>query len=176
MFDGRPRLRADDQSCPHHRDARGHGVSTVDDEKIKQSLKKYSHMLIEELIEGMEATVAILGGEALPVIEIIPPSNEEFDYANKYNGKAQELCPPVNIAQPQQQEAQRLALAIHRSTGCSGMSRTDIMIRNSEMFVLETNTIPGMTDQSLLPKAAATAGIGMPELVNILLAAAFKKV
>lgn len=136
---------------------------------IEQALARHNHMLLEGLVAGIEATVAVLDNQALPVIEIIPPINEEFDYANKYNGKTQELCPPKNISQEVQIKLQDLALAIHRDTDCRHYSRTDIMVADDGKLVpLETNTIPGMTEQSLVPKAAANAGMSMPELVDIL--------
>ncbi len=144
--------------------------SATDNLAIEKALNNYDEMLLEELILGIETTVAILGNQALPMVEIVPPADQEFDYENKYNGKTQELCPPQNIGQNLQHTAQNIALEIHRSTGCKGMSRTDIIITpEGQLYVLETNTIPGLTDQSLLPKAAQAAGINMPELVKILI-------
>lgn len=146
-----------------------HTVSQADINKINKVFDRHTEMLLEELIEGIETTVAIIGDQAMPVIEIIPPEHEEFDYENKYNGKTQELCPPLNVPKHLQQQAQELALKIHKLTNCRDMSRTDIMIsKTNQLFVLETNTIPGLTSQSLLPKAAQAAGIDMPELVNML--------
>ncbi len=134
---------------------------------IARALKKYDAMLLEELIEGVEITVGVLGDTALPVIEIIPPENGEFDYENKYNGATQELCPPQHVDDAIQQEAQNLAARIHKLCGCRDLSRTDMIVsKNGEVYVLETNTLPGMTDQSLLPKAAAAAGFDMPSLCD----------
>jgi D-alanine-D-alanine ligase len=135
-------------------------------------------MLLEELIDGQEITVAVLADKVLPVIEIIPPQDAEFDYENKYNGKTQELCPPQHISEDIQKQAQELALRIHKELGLRDFSRTDIMIRRSDskLFVLETNTIPGLTDQSLLPKAAAVGGINMPTFVKMLVEAARARV
>ncbi len=150
--------------------------STIDKEAIEKTLDRYGHMLLEELISGTETTVAVLGDKALPMIEIVPPSNQEFDYENKYNGKTQELCPPLHISADLQKQAQELAVSVHRSTGCVGMSRTDIIITPSgHLYILETNTIPGLTDQSLLPKAALAAGIDMPKLVKMLVEDAIKR-
>jgi D-alanine-D-alanine ligase len=144
-------------------------------EEAKQLLKKYDKMLLEELIFGIEITVPVLGNKALPVIEIIPPADKEFDYENKYNGASQELCPPQNVSDEIQKRAQELAERIHKLCGCNDMSRTDMIIDESgELFVLETNTIPGLTDQSLFPKAAAEAGHSMSELVDILVKSALK--
>jgi len=108
----------------------------------------------------------VLGNEALPVIEIVPPDDQEFDYENKYNGATQEICPPQHISEADQAEAKRLAERIHQLCGCQDMSRTDIIISEGKFYILETNTIPGLTDQSLFPKAASAADINMVELCD----------
>jgi D-alanine-D-alanine ligase len=127
---------------------------------------RYPTMLLEELIEGTEATVAVLDNTALPVVEIIPPQGQEFDYTNKYNGATAELCPPQHITPADQRLAQQLAEAAHRLASCRHLSRTDIMITpDHHLFILETNTLPGLTAQSLFPKAAAAAGLDWPALV-----------
>lgn len=134
---------------------------------LQEALSRYGTMLIEELIEGSEVTVGVLQDVALPVIEIIPPSNQDFDYENKYNGATQERCPPINVPEAQQAESQKLALEAHLITKCHHLSRTDIMIdRHGNQFIIDTNTIPGLTNQSLFPKAAAVAGYSWNELVE----------
>jgi len=134
---------------------------------LEEALNRYGTMLIEQLIEGVEITVGVLGNTALPVIEIIPPKDKEFDYENKYNGATQELCPPKNVSEELQSAAQMLALAAHNITECRHLSRTDIIITAAgEMFILETNTIPGLTNQSLFPKAAKVAGYSWVKLVD----------
>lgn len=140
-------------------------LSKVPHDAIKGVFERYPTMLIEELIEGTELTVGILGDKPLPIIEIIPPENGEFDYENKYNGATQEIVAPERISQEIQKAAQTLALNAHQLTGCRDFSRTDIMVTaTGKLYLLETNTIPGMTAQSLFPKMAATAGIPMPQL------------
>jgi D-alanine-D-alanine ligase len=130
----------------------------------------YQVMILEQLIEGTEITVPVLGESALPVIEIIPPKGEEFDYENKYNGATQELCPPLHVEDAKQQEAQRLSERIHKEVGARHLSRTDIILdREGKLWVLELNTMPGLTDQSLFPKAAHVAGMSMSQLVQKLL-------
>lgn len=129
-------------------------------------LKKYPTMLAEQLIDGTEITVGVYRDAALPVIEIIPPSEGEFDYENKYNGKTQELLPPLHVSADTQREAQELALRIHHMVGCKDMSRTDFIVKDDLIYTLETNTIPGMTEQSLLPKMLRAAGFTMPEFVK----------
>ncbi|MGH7240862.1 MAG: D-alanine--D-alanine ligase family protein [Candidatus Saccharimonadales bacterium] len=134
---------------------------------IKQAVHKHGEMLLEELIEGIEITVGFVDNNALPVIEIIPPSDGEFDYENKYNGATLELCPPQHIDSATQQSAQVLAAQAHQLTGCRDVSRTDMIVRpDGNLVILETNTLPGMTDQSLLPKAAREAELEMPELCD----------
>jgi D-alanine-D-alanine ligase len=143
---------------------------------IADTLSGYGRLLLEELVVGQEITVAVLEDQALPVIEIIPPESGEFDYENKYNGATQELCPPLHIAEAIQNQAGELAATIHKLCGCADFSRTDMMINDQgELLVLETNTIPGMTDQSLFPKAATAAGIAMPELCDQLVQTALKR-
>lgn len=145
-------------------------------EEAKQLLAKYNQMLLEELVFGAEITVPVLGDEALPVIEIIPPADKEFDYENKYNGASQELCPPQNVSEEVQKRAQELAKRIHKLCGCSDMSRTDMIVADSgKLFVLETNTIPGLTDQSLFPKAAGVAGYTMAKFVDKLVKLALSR-
>jgi D-alanine-D-alanine ligase len=140
------------------------------------TFRRHSEMLLQVLVEGTEITIGMLGNEPLPVIEIVPPADQEFDYANKYNGKTQELCPPKHVSAEVQQEAQALAHRIHQLCDCRDMSRTDMLIRpDNSLCVLETNTIPGLTNQSLLPKAAAVAGYDMPTLVDKLVQAALHR-
>lgn len=128
---------------------------------------RYPEMLLEELIEGQELTVGILDKEALPIILVIPPKGGTFDYENKYNGASQEIVNPPQIATDVQKCAQALALQLHQLTGCRHLSRSDMILApNGELYVLETNTIPGLTEQSLFPKMAAAAGISMPQLAD----------
>jgi D-alanine-D-alanine ligase len=153
-----------------------HTPNTVDQEVITSIFAKHRQLLLEELIQGTELTIGILGDIPLPVIEIIPPAGKDFDYENKYNGATQELCPPEHVSSEIQKTAQELALRVHQLTGCRDFSRTDIMCdKDGNLFLLETNTIPGMTDQSLFPKMARTAGIEMPELCKQLVEMALSR-
>jgi D-alanine-D-alanine ligase len=134
---------------------------------LAPTLARYGKMLLEELVEGVEITVAVLGEETLPVVEIVPPAGGEFDYENKYNGVTAELCPPQHVSAAVQERAQRLAEEVHRLVGCRHLSRTDLMVMSDgALTVLEINTMPGLTDQSLFPKAAAAAGIDWEHLVE----------
>lgn len=143
-------------------------VRKPDTEKIDHKVfDRHPKMLLEELIEGSEITVPVLGSKALPVIEIIPPEGKEFDYENKYNGATQELCPPLNISQDNQLKAQTISEKVHQAAGVRHLSRTDIIIdKQNNHFVLELNTIPGLTGQSLFPKSAKVAGYTMDQLVE----------
>ena len=127
---------------------------------VKEAKKwKDGGMMIERLIEGAEMTVGILGEQALPVIEVRPVKGF-YDYKNKYtSGATQYLC-PAPIPKEKAQELQELALKAHRALGCEVLSRVDIMVdAEGKPHVLEVNTLPGMTDLSLLPKAGRAAGI-----------------
>ena len=125
-------------------------------------------ILVEEFIDGLELTVAVLNDEALPVIHIIPPEGE-YDFSSKYpwlSGAqgSQYIC-PADIDAEATRVVQQAALAAHRALGIEIYSRVDVLLdKNGRPLVLEANTIPGMTETSLLPKAAAAAGIDFPTL------------
>ncbi len=136
-------------------------------EKVQLLFKIEPKVIIEELIEGVEITVPILGNTALPVIEIIPPINEEFDYQNKYNGLSQEICPSASLIYEKQNEAQELAKQVHEIMNCRHISRVDMIVeKNGRIVILEINTIPGLTETSLYPLSAAVAGYSMKDLVK----------
>ena len=130
-------------------------------------------ILIESFIEGTEITAGVIGNnklEALPLIEIIPDkSHEFFDYEAKYTaGITQEIC-PARIADELTQKAQEYALLAHQALYCKGYSRTDMILKDDEMYVLETNTIPGMTATSLFPEAAQQAGMNFSQVLDKLI-------
>ncbi|MCB1063340.1 MAG: D-alanine--D-alanine ligase [Verrucomicrobiae bacterium] len=121
-------------------------------------------LLVEEFVSGKELTVGILGDEALPVIHIQPRSGF-YDIRNKYpwmtgEGGTDYYC-PADLSPEVTAAVQEMSLKAHRSLGIEVYSRVDVLLRNEDAtpFVLEVNTIPGMTESSLLPKAAAAAGI-----------------
>lgn len=144
-----------------------HDPSVVDPAKVEELFGLDDHAVLEELIEGDEVTVPVLDSSALPVIEIIPPANEEFDYDNKYNGRTQELCPAKNISADLQKQARDMAERVHYVMGARHLSRVDMMIdKDDRIYVLEINTMPGMTTGSLYPKSAKEAGMDMPALVK----------
>ena len=137
------------------------------------AFKHDSTVILEAFIKGRELTVGVLGNEelaALPVVEIIPGEKYEFfDYAAKYQkGATTEIC-PAKISDEMAQEARELAMAAHRALFLKGYSRTDIMADGTNLFVLETNTIPGMAPTSLLPQAAKAAGMNFGALLDQLI-------
>jgi D-alanine-D-alanine ligase len=130
---------------------------------IADALKYDSSVLVEQLINGRELTVGVLGTQVLPVIEIRPLEGF-YDYTNKYTkGKTEYFC-PAQISEEITAQIQRYALAAHRAVGNTIYSRVDFLLEGDKPYCLEINTIPGMTATSLLPKAAAAVGITFPEL------------
>lgn len=134
-------------------------------------LNDYDEVLIEEYIAGTEATVGVLeyfrGEElyALPVVEIIPPEQAGFfDRQVKYDGSTKEIV-PADIHTDIRDELQRIARLAHQELGCRHYSRSDFLIRDGEIFFLETNTLPGLTSESLFPKAADAVGLPFRDLV-----------
>lgn len=126
-------------------------------------------LFIEEYLSGIEITVGILRNKALPVIEIKPPEGKWFDYKNKYTGVTQEIINAPSLSKNIQEQAQNLALRIHKKLNLGSYSRIDFIVSNNIPYVLEINTIPGLTDQSLFPKAAQAEGISFEDLVKILI-------
>ena len=116
-------------------------------------------ILVEELVEGRELTVGVVGDRAMAVVEIRPHEGF-YDYAHKYTKGASEYFCPAPLDEATTRKVQDVALAAHRALGLEVYSRVDILLRDDgALYVLEANTIPGMTETSLLPKAAAAAGI-----------------
>src|SRR5436189_2373351 len=137
---------------------------------MAEATKYDRELLIEKFVPGRELTIGILGDQALPILEIIPKGGF-YDFTNKYpflnpgaGGGAEHVC-PAKIPEDETRAIQELALRAHRALGLQVYSRVDILLPEAgELAVLEANTIPGMTEASLLPEAAAAAGIGYAEL------------
>jgi D-alanine-D-alanine ligase len=131
---------------------------------LAESLKFDSEVLVEEKIVGRETTVGILGGKVLPVVEVRPKAGS-YDYKNKYTAGATEYFCPAEFDAATTQRIQNAASGAFRAIGGRDYARVDVMVRkNGEPVVLEVNTLPGMTETSLLPKAAAAAGMNYAEL------------
>jgi D-alanine-D-alanine ligase len=147
------------------------GIAMVADEtelhwRLEERFALKEEVLLEERIDGMEVTCAVLGQEALPPVLIRPPSQAGFfDYSSKYTPQgAEELC-PAPLDDSLLHSVTEIALKVHRLLGLSGYSRTDFLYDGKALYALEVNTLPGMTETSLLPLAARTRGYSFPELV-----------
>lgn len=140
---------------------------------VAKSLAYDDTVVVEAFIDGPEVTCGVLGNDdpkALPVIEIIPEGDSPyFDYEAKYTpGATTEIC-PARISDALTTRVMDLAERAHRALHLKGYSRTDMMIRGEDIFLLETNTIPGMTRTSLLPRAAKVAGLSFSALLDRLI-------
>lgn len=125
--------------------------------------------LIEKLLEGRELTVGVvdMNGEllALPPSEVLLEKGREFDYEGKYLGKGVQEITPADISDELRTNAQELALRVHTALGCEGYSRTDIIVTESDLYFLETNTLPGLSGASFIPQQLAAAKIPMKEFI-----------
>ncbi|EAX46432.1 D-alanine--D-alanine ligase [Thermosinus carboxydivorans Nor1] len=153
------------------------GVVIVEEESQVQAAVveafRYSDcIVVENFIKGKELTVAILGGEpleVLPIIEIVPHSGR-YDYHSKYTKGTTDYIIPARIDDNAAERVRQVAVAAFNLLGCRGVARVDIMLDDdNNPYVLEVNTIPGMTATSLVPKAAAAAGISFADLCERIL-------
>ena len=156
------------------------GISIVKREEelipaLKEAGQYDEEILVEEFMKGSEITVGILEDIPLPVIEIVPKSGF-YDYHSKYTKGETEYIIPARVSREKYLYAQEVSLRAFQALGCSGCARVDLMTdEEGNPFVIDVNTMPGMTETSLLPKAAHFAGISFEELVErILLGAALK--
>lgn len=134
--------------------------------QCQKLLKSNLELFVEMFLPGTEVTVGILNNQALPVIEIVPPANSWFDYKNKYSGATQEIPDAPSLDENLKKIVQKIALQIHQSFDLGHYSRIDFIIYDKKPYVLEVNTIPGLTSQSLFPKAAQAVGISFPQLLD----------
>jgi D-alanine-D-alanine ligase len=131
---------------------------------LAEALKFDTEILVEEKIAGRETTVGILGDAALPIVEVRPKTGA-YDYRNKYTAGCTEYFCPAEFDAAVAQRIQAAALGAFRSVGGRDYARVDVMVRaDGSPVVLEVNTLPGMTETSLLPKAAAAAGLNYAQL------------
>ena len=143
---------------------------------LAEALKFDSEVLVEEKIAGRETTVGILGGEPLPVLEIRPKEGS-YDYKNKYTAGRTEYFCPADFDSATTKRIQTVALGAFQAIGGRDYARVDVMVRDGgEPVVLEVNTLPGMTETSLLPKAAAAAGLNYAQLCQRMVELALKRV
>ena len=143
---------------------------------LTEALKFDSEVLVEEKIAGRETTVGILGGEPLPVLEIRPKEGS-YDYKNKYTAGCTEYFCPAEFDSATTKRIQAAALGAFQAIGGRDYARVDVMVRGGgEPVVLEVNTLPGMTETSLLPKAAAAAGLNYAQLCQRMVDLALKRI
>lgn len=147
---------------------------------LKNAFKESRRVMVQKYIKGKEITCGVLENEtgnpfALPPTEIVPQAAVFFDYRAKYAAGGSLEITPARIPMAQIKEIQKLAVQAHRALGCRGMSRSDFILSGGKFYILETNTLPGMTEASLLPKAAAAAGIPFPMLLNMIISSGFQK-
>ncbi|MDY6837358.1 MAG: D-alanine--D-alanine ligase [Thermodesulfobacteriota bacterium] len=143
------------------------------DEALDRAFAQGPHVIVERYLKGTEITGSVLGNydlEVLPIVEIVPESHYTFfDYEAKYKkGATREIC-PAPISDTLSERARSYAATAHRTLCCRGYSRTDMIIGGETIYVLETNTIPGMTPVSLFPLAAKAAGISFSQLLDRLI-------
>jgi D-alanine-D-alanine ligase len=140
---------------------------------INEAVKYDNEVMVEEYIKGDEITCCILDGQVLPAI-VIKPKNHFFDFASKYtDGGAEEVV--VQLEPDLQKKVNQMALDCWRSLKCSVYSRIDMLIKEGVPYVLEANTLPGMTKNSLFPKSAAAAGITFAELLDKIIELSLKE-
>ncbi|HEX8551920.1 MAG TPA: D-alanine--D-alanine ligase [Abditibacteriaceae bacterium] len=144
---------------------------------IESALSDGSDALVEELVEGVEVTAAVMGegesAQALPIVEVVPQDATFYDYKAKYAAGGSEHICPARLDEATTQRIQRDALAVYRALGCRGVARADFLVKaDGTPVFLEINTLPGMTQTSLVPDAARAAGISFSSLVeNLVLGA-----
>lgn len=149
-------------------------------ELVPQVQEEFGDLLFEKYIDGTIATVGILGtGEEtrpLPILELVPKKSQFYDYEAKYTKGATQFVIPAHLPEGVCQKTQDVAFLAHKALGCDGFSRVDLMIsREGETYVLEVNTVPGMTELSNLPAEAEAAEISYDELVFEILCSAVRE-
>lgn len=142
------------------------------EEALRVAAEYEPDILIEQFVDGVDITVGVLNGNPLPVVEMVPKSGF-YDYRSKYTQGATEYIVPARLSAETTARAQGLAVAAYQALQCAGAARVDFRLDGSGgLSILEVNTIPGLTATSLLPMAAAQAGIDFPSLLEQMLGAA----
>ncbi|MFH1576771.1 MAG: D-alanine--D-alanine ligase [Candidatus Margulisiibacteriota bacterium] len=146
-------------------------------EVLEKTVAEFKDVFIEAYVKGREVTVGIIGTnsdvQALPILELVP-KNEFYDYEAKYTAGLTDFILPARLSQALTKKVQEIALMAHKSLGCYGVSRVDMIIGSDHIpYVHEVNSIPGMTERSDLPAEAAHAGISFDQLVVKILESAF---
>jgi D-alanine-D-alanine ligase len=143
------------------------------DAALDENFSMSTQVLAEEYIKGTEVSCGVIGNskpEALPVIEIVPQKEHRFfTYEAKYvPGECKEIC-PATLSDEVCKKIQAYALKAHSVLGCKGLSRSDMIVTGKDVYLLETNTLPGMTKNSLFPLAVRAAGLTIPQFLDRLI-------
>jgi D-alanine-D-alanine ligase len=147
---------------------------------IAEALRHSDRAILQQYISGIEVSAGVLEingkAQALPPTEIVPVGSSFFDYHAKYTPGASEEITPARLPQETIGRIQDSAIAAHHALGCSGVSRTDMIVDASGgLWILETNTLPGLSEASILPKQAAAGGITFPKLLDTIVESALRK-
>jgi D-alanine-D-alanine ligase len=141
-------------------------------EAVDEARREDPEVYLEAAVTGREVTVSVLDGEALPIVEIVPPAGM-FDFEAKYTDAGTRYITPADLPPEAAARIQQAAVATYAALGCGGAARVDFMLDDTlAPWVLELNTVPGLTPTSLLPKAAKAAGMDFPALIGRMLAGA----
>jgi D-alanine-D-alanine ligase len=145
------------------------------DAALEDCFARDTEVLVEEFVQGKELTVGVVGDEAFPVVEIVPKV-DFYSYENKYTKGASDYFCPARLDEETTARVQEAALVAHRSLGLEVYSRVDVLLdAQGNPYVLEVNTIPGMTETSLLPKGAAAVGVSFAQLCERIAALSLAK-
>ncbi len=144
-------------------------------DRCERVWRGFGDMLIEPFIDGMIATVGIVGEQVLPILELVPRAQPFYNYEAKYIRGETEFIVPARVGSRVETRIKELAWKVHRGFGCKGFSRIDLIVKDGRQpYFLEVNTLPGLTDLSDLPRQAAHAGISYDELIFRILADALE--
>jgi D-alanine-D-alanine ligase len=152
------------------------GISIVKNENnlivdVKKGLEAYGELLVEPYIKGQEVQVAVLNGDVLGTVEI-QPENEFYDYDAKYVSHGTKYFTPANVSDVVNNKLYEYSEKINKILKCNGVVRIDYIVQNEDIFLLEVNTLPGMTNSSLVPKIARNKGISFDELIDKIVSSA----
>lgn len=143
-------------------------------EAVRRALEYGPEALVEQWIEGVEISVPVMGNQALPPVEIVPLSGR-YDFAAKYTPGATDEIVPARLSEEVLERARELAVASDAALGCEGLTRTDMIVDGEDIYVLEINTLPGLTGTSLAPRSALAAGIAFEDLCDWLVQDALRR-
>lgn len=144
-------------------------------DRCERVWRGFSEMFIEPFIEGMIATVGVVGEQVLPILELVPKQQRFYSYEAKYiRGETEFIC-PASLSHRIEKRIKELAMKVYRELGCKGFARLDLIVKDGRQpYFLEVNTLPGLTDISDLPMQAEAAGISYDELIFRILADALE--